>query len=437
MSKISNGFRFRPTDDECIAYLLGFVTGNSPPSHGFISIADLYGQTEPWDLFENSEVKSGGCRYFFTKLKKVGAKKGRSYQRYSRNVGAGGNWSNKGQKSDIIGPKGNIIGHSRTFRYQPRNSDHVGPTRGEWALKEYSLPEGTVLGLDEDLRDYVLCLLKKKKEKKITSTGVVQAVEADFDYLVATLAATSSDDVAPVETNEVMWPTLHAWTGVNDVVPSLTLPVTGGEVVWPSVMESLPTTHQNMWTGVNDVLPPESCWSKDLRLLAECVGLGEVNINEDCSQNELATCGEAMWRSINERSPLHMWSGVGDDDPVLEDDSFDLDDVDNWLRENGVPQPAAIVLQFHIQTGADSPKFEPQGVHHIRDCLIFRLQNGVLLEQLIHLLDHPLDSGRDEFWVEPNRRAPDNHAASVEAQFFADLEPGLEAHLLALFLAGD
>ncbi|GER29464.1 NAC domain containing protein 2 [Striga asiatica] len=317
MGRISNGFRFRPTDDECIAYLQGFVTGNSPPFHGFISIADLYGQTEPWDLFENSKVKSGGCRYFFTKLKKVGAKKGRSYQRYSRNVGAGGNWSNKGQKSDIIGPKGNIIGHSRTFRYQARNSDHVGPTRGEWVLKEYSLPEGTALGLDEDLRDYVLCLLKKKKEKEKTSTGVVQAVEADFDYLVATLAAPSpdrrlpvEDDVAPVETNEVMWP----------------------------------TTHQNMWTGVNDVMPPESCWSQDLRLLAECVGFGEVNINEDCSENELATGGEAMWRSINERSPLHMWSGVGDDivlgddDPVLEDDPYEF--VDKFLRANWIPQPA-------------------------------------------------------------------------------------------------
>ncbi|GER30868.1 NAC domain containing protein 2 [Striga asiatica] len=363
MRKISNGFRFSPNDSEFIDYLLGFATGNSPPSHGFISIADLYGQTEPWELFENSEVKSGGgsgCRYFFTKLKKVGAKKGRSYQRYSRNVGAGGNWSNKGQKSDIIGPKGNIIGHSRTFRYQPRSSDDVGPTRGEWALKEYSLPEGTALGLDEDQRDYVLCVLKKKKEKKKTSSGVVQAVEADFDYLVAMLAAPVEDDVAP---NESL-PTMHAWTGVNDVVPQeglleysdeggycydhqqliQAMPVTGGEVVWPSVIESLPT-HQHMWTGVNDhEVPPESCRSQDLGLLAEYVGFGQVN-NEDCSQNELATGGEAMWQSINERSPLHMWSGVGDDivlghhDPVLEDDSFDFDDVDNWLRTNGVPQP--------------------------------------------------------------------------------------------------
>ncbi|CAA0828491.1 NAC domain-containing protein 78 [Striga hermonthica] len=390
MGKISNGFRFRPTDGECIAYLLGFVTGNSPPSHGFISIADLYGQTEPWELFENSEVKSRGCRYFFTKLKKVGAKKGRSYQRYSRNVGTcGGNWSNKGQKSDIIGPKGNIVGHSRTFRYQPRNSDDVGPTHGEWALKEYSLSEDTVLGLDEDRRDYVLCVLKKKKEKKTITSGGVQPVEADFDYLVATLAATSSDrrtpvedDVAALETNEVMWPsvneslpTMQTWTGVNDVpfASSSTqdgflehsigfgeateqeycyddqqliqaMAVAGDKIEWPSGFDSLPTMHT--LTGINDIMPPESCWPQvhDLGML-ESVGFVEAN-NEDCSQNELATGGKGMWRSINERSPLHMWSRFGDDvsqgDIVVGRHQNDQVYVDNWLRANGkwVPQPA-------------------------------------------------------------------------------------------------
>ncbi|CAA0823919.1 Unknown protein [Striga hermonthica] len=252
------GVRFRPRDTECLEYLQGFITGNPLPSHGFISIADLYGQTEPWELFEDSHVKDGGCRYFFTKLKKVGAKKGRTYQRYSRNVGADGNWSNKGQKSDIIGPKGNIIGHARTFRYQPRNSDDVGPTHGEWALKEYSLPDSTSLRVAEDRRDYVLCVLKKKKEKTPTTTstggGVVQPVEADLDYLMATLASTSHVE------------------GDGGHVGSLDYPATGGEVICPS---SLP--------GLQDI---------------------------------------------------ESWLGY-DDDQVLEGDSFDFSDVDNWLHANG------------------------------------------------------------------------------------------------------
>ncbi|GER24971.1 NAC domain protein [Striga asiatica] len=229
-----------PRDCDCIEYLQGFIAGNPLPSHGFISIADIYGQTEPWELSADSQVKDGGCRYFFTKLKKVGAKKGRSYQRYSRNVGCGGHWSNKGQKSDIIG-------HARTFRYQPRNSDDVGPTHGEWALKEYSHPGSTSLRVDEDRRDYVLCVLKKKKEKttttKTTGRGVVQAVEADLGYLRATLAPTSPG---------------------KGHVGSLDYPTTGGQVVWPSDIE----------------------------------------------------------RWLN-------------DDEVLEGDSFDSSDVDNWLHANG------------------------------------------------------------------------------------------------------
>ncbi|CAA0815285.1 Unknown protein [Striga hermonthica] len=86
------GIKFKLRDADCCDYLLGFVKGNPLPSHGFTSIADLYSQTEPWELFEDSQVKDSDCRYFFTELKKVDGKKGRSYQCYSRNVGAGGNW---------------------------------------------------------------------------------------------------------------------------------------------------------------------------------------------------------------------------------------------------------------------------------------------------------------------------------------------------------
>ncbi|GER25019.1 NAC transcription factor [Striga asiatica] len=269
------GIRFSPREGDCIEILQGFITGNSLPSHGFISIADLYGQKEPWELFEDSQVKDGrGCRYFFTKLKKVGAKKGRSYQRYSRNVGAGGNWSNKGQKSDIIGPKGNIIGHARTFRYQARNSDDVGPTRGEWALKEYSLPESTSLRVDEDRRDYVLCVLKKKKEKTTTTTtsgrGVVQAVEADLGYLMATLAPTST---VKGHVGSLDYP---ATGGEDYCCDEQGMGVTGGQVVWPSDIER--------WLNDDEVLEGDSNfelkdvdnwlhangfhWSSDLPIIA-------------------------------------------------------------------------------------------------------------------------------------------------------------------------
>ncbi|GER33323.1 NAC domain containing protein 2 [Striga asiatica] len=154
------GFRFSPTDEECIRYLLGFVTGNPLPSHNHISVDDLYGESEPWDLFGSSAA--AGCRYFFTRLKRVGGGSTAAARRYSRNVGQG-TWSNKGQKSEVFCGKGGLIGHTRSFRYQPRKSPARGPARGRWALKEYALAEDRVMKGRVVRPDYVLCLLKKKK----------------------------------------------------------------------------------------------------------------------------------------------------------------------------------------------------------------------------------------------------------------------------------
>ncbi|CAA0820158.1 NAC domain-containing protein 78 [Striga hermonthica] len=156
------GFRFSPTDEECIRYLLGFVTGNPLPSHDHISTADLYGDSEPWDLFGDSAA-AAGCRYFFTRLKRVGGGATSAGRRFSRNVGQG-TWSNKGQKSDVFCGKGGLIGHTRSFRYEPRKSPAKGPARGRWALKEYALAEDPVMEGRVVMADYVLCLLKKKKK---------------------------------------------------------------------------------------------------------------------------------------------------------------------------------------------------------------------------------------------------------------------------------
>ncbi|KAK4367130.1 hypothetical protein RND71_015010 [Anisodus tanguticus] len=61
-SKLMLGFRFHPTDEELINYLKGFVLRGIFPPTGVIKVADLFGDSEPWQIFEAPGEKT---RYFF------------------------------------------------------------------------------------------------------------------------------------------------------------------------------------------------------------------------------------------------------------------------------------------------------------------------------------------------------------------------------------
>ncbi|CAA0830399.1 Unknown protein [Striga hermonthica] len=187
---LSLGIRFHPTDDECMSYLLHAVTGDPIP--GISSTADLFGEKEPWEFFSGEEIQE---RYFYTRLKRVSKNNNNnsskstlskvgSYHRYCRNIGKG-TWSNKGQKIPIHGDRGSLLGHKRSFRYESRKGGSVG----EWTLKEYSLPDHKLGHVKPEFKDYVLCLLKRRKEKNKKKNGhdSVPAVEADLPYLLSTL----------------------------------------------------------------------------------------------------------------------------------------------------------------------------------------------------------------------------------------------------------
>ncbi|KAL3639748.1 hypothetical protein CASFOL_014716 [Castilleja foliolosa] len=167
------GFRFRPNDNEKIAYLLSHVTGKPLSGSHLIRTADLYGCHEPWDIFGDSNEEDE--QYFFTMLKKVGTKKKNNdeYKRFTRNVGKGGTWSNKGQKIPIIGKRGGLIGHKKCFRYvSSKNEDDR--INGIWLLKEYTLPDNIAsknVKVKDEYKDCVLCVLKRKMKKKNTRVG--------------------------------------------------------------------------------------------------------------------------------------------------------------------------------------------------------------------------------------------------------------------------
>ncbi|CAA0834228.1 Unknown protein [Striga hermonthica] len=188
------GVRFRPTDEECCRYLLGTVTGNPIAGHHLIiSVADLFGEKEPWEFFSAEDECQE--RYFYTRLKRVAknTKSSGSYQRFSRNIG-NGTWLNNGQPVSIHGERGELLGHKRSFRYVPRKGG--AHCFGEWILKEYTVPDCKLGQVKPEFKDYVLCLLRRKKDKtkkrkRKSGPGLAESdcgpAEGGLAYLLSTL----------------------------------------------------------------------------------------------------------------------------------------------------------------------------------------------------------------------------------------------------------
>ncbi|XWS75225.1 hypothetical protein CRYUN_Cryun01aG0067400 [Craigia yunnanensis] len=74
VNSLGPGFRFHPTDDELLRFYLKRKILNKP-SFDAISVIDIY-RSEPWDLPDNSKLKSS-------------AWSGTSSVRWTRNMGMG------------------------------------------------------------------------------------------------------------------------------------------------------------------------------------------------------------------------------------------------------------------------------------------------------------------------------------------------------------
>ncbi|XP_062007622.1 uncharacterized protein LOC133724787 [Rosa rugosa] len=158
MAYVPVGFRFHPTDDELIRhylYLKNKVSKGEDEAAAAAAVVpefDLYGETEPWNIWE----AHGGADlydqdlFFFTKLKKVNP----HGTRINRKIGTG-TWS-EGEPSRpiFVGEKNKKnktpIGRKRKFRYENKLSDQ----HGCWYMEEYSLD-----GIKS--ADYVICRLRE------------------------------------------------------------------------------------------------------------------------------------------------------------------------------------------------------------------------------------------------------------------------------------
>ncbi|XP_062014330.1 NAC domain-containing protein 67-like [Rosa rugosa] len=166
------GQRFCPMEDELLMfYLKPKVNGKEVPGKDdLICELDLYGDQDPWKIWERFEARRANDLrknkdlYFFTQKKKKTARG----SRISRTVGSGGTWKGQNAAKEIYlldqnqQPTTTILGFKKTYTYKNKGSVHDG----RWIMYEYELDESQLVHKKQvNKKDYVLCLLRKNDEQ--------------------------------------------------------------------------------------------------------------------------------------------------------------------------------------------------------------------------------------------------------------------------------
>ena len=154
----SPGYKFNPSDEELVNFfLLNRVNQNLFPNQWIIQDCDVYGEKEPWQIWESlggATCNDNGFLYVFSFLKKK--KKGSS--NYHRSVGSsGGTWHgvSRGKSFRL----GEISWTRKSFSYRNENNRFE---HGRWLMQEYTLddPHGS------NSTKIALCRIKNNHKKR-------------------------------------------------------------------------------------------------------------------------------------------------------------------------------------------------------------------------------------------------------------------------------
>lgn len=124
------GFRFLPTVEEIFMFLRMKVNGEQLP-HDEVAESDIYGDKEPWVIFDQNEKRQF---LVFSKLKK------KSKPRKDRIVGCE-NW--KIERTEEIRDLDNkLIGFKKSLVFQYKKNKAKGAVaKGHWIMNEFSLQD--------------------------------------------------------------------------------------------------------------------------------------------------------------------------------------------------------------------------------------------------------------------------------------------------------
>ncbi|XP_027364303.1 NAC domain-containing protein 2-like [Abrus precatorius] len=191
---------FKPTDDELIRlFLYNKVHGKPLPSDATILEYDLYGDKNPWEIWEafaGSNSYSGKDLYFFTTHKK----KFQNGSRLVRTIGKG-SWEGEDVGKEVVASDTNQrIGIKKRFRFEKSGTHHDGA----WIMHEYSLDSS--LSSDTSANNYVLCRFRKnlrhnvgvKRGRGRTKTEEINVTNQRRTVVLALPAPLQSDNKSTV-----------------------------------------------------------------------------------------------------------------------------------------------------------------------------------------------------------------------------------------------
>ncbi|XP_038877574.1 NAC domain-containing protein 96-like [Benincasa hispida] len=167
--KLLVGFRFNPTDQILMEHYLYNKIHSLLYSTLVVFYCDLYGDLEPWKIWNSYGGVDGQDLYFFTKLKRSINSSGQLSVHVNRKIGLAGG-TGRGEKSTtpISGSNVPIIGYCRRLRYE---NSQLLEHHGEWIMHEYSLHESVITCGYSDPK-YVLCRIRKNEGPKRKALGI-------------------------------------------------------------------------------------------------------------------------------------------------------------------------------------------------------------------------------------------------------------------------
>ncbi|MED6113623.1 hypothetical protein PIB30_072626 [Stylosanthes scabra] len=161
------GFRFKPTDEELVSYYLNHkLLNDNFPIHHIIPDIDLC-KVEPWDIPALSIIKSDDPEWFFFSGREYKYGKSKRANRATKD----GYWKATGQDRYIKERATNkIIGSKKTLVFYKGRVPAGAKTN--WVIHEYHATT-----FDDSQRNFVLCRLMKKVEKKCEEGTDAQACD--------------------------------------------------------------------------------------------------------------------------------------------------------------------------------------------------------------------------------------------------------------------